>query len=286
MISVEQFKKDIATAKYPDAEEKIIKNDPDSAAEWCINLLKKEESISIKDGQIYICTDLQDVFEVYAKYMDWTSSDDDIKKTLALFAISSICLYELKGEHVDKIMALFACFDKWFGYDTVDSDGLICIKFDDLEKQYNLYRENVAGNSIPEFDTKILEIFGNNTERFLRLVTEKEEKEEKEYDSDPSRMWEINTLVLKYTIDIDDPVGSIKDIDISYKKLLYWAWIREENQEMKDEYYNGIFLTFIDLKNSGTLFQIVVNFEDHKKEDEEILLKDLIKKVAINLNFD
>lgn len=261
-----------------DTDEIILKGDSAVAADWCLNFLKEEGSIVVVGEEMYICIDLRDVFDSTLNDVDWEMEDDEtLKDELNLFPISWACRNEIHGKNNDEVMAILCWFDKFFGYDSAISDGIVGLTFNDLKKNYNFYREKVSDKDVPVFEEGIRKIFKEKTDRFLKLMG----YEAKEIPREP-HLWETSGPDLKGTCG-GDTVDSISEIETKGLKLLYWSWKRNVCGEFEYEFYNGIVLTFIDLDREGKIYEVIVNFEDNVKEKEEILLKDLIKRTAINL---
>lgn len=282
MISVAQFKKEISEITYPSSSVLILKGDTTVAADWCLDFLKDEGSITVKDGEIYIRINLQDAFDSVLNEFDWEfSSDDNLKEEMNLFTISCNCCVELHGDHNDEVMAILFWFDKFLGYDAAIGDGIVGLTFDDLKKYYNLYREKVD-KDIPVFEEEIRSVFGDKTDRFLKIMGYNSCDRIDDASRSVSRLWETSGPTLKGTRS-GKSVESVSEVETDGMKLLYWSWIREACDENPCGYYNGISLSFIDLSREGTLFEIIVHFDDEEKENEEQLLKDLIKTSAIKL---
>lgn len=255
---------------YPSEDEIIIKENFASSADWCLNFLKDDLIVVVKE-EMYICIDLRDVFDSALNDLDWDDADDTLKASLGLFPIFGSCRNEMCGEHNDEVMVILCWFDKFCGYDSTFGVGIVGFTFEDLKKHYNLYREKVSDKDIPVFEEEIRKIFKEKTDRFLKLVG---------YEQKAPHLWETSGPILKGTRGGGYAVGSISEFKTVGMKLLYWSWERKEG---KKYFYNGISLSFIDLEQEGTLFEVIVNFDDREKENEERLLKDLIKRTAINL---
>lgn len=66
-------------------------------------------------------------------------------------------------------------------------------------------------------------------------------------------------------------------------ELIYWSWTRHHDDDYYDEYYNAIWLYFVDPANANKLILVVVNPRDTAKDYEEQALRNLIAARSIQL---
>ncbi len=176
MISIQQFSDDVKNAvyaRYDDRDNLIILKDKseeekEDIVHYCLDILKNEGTIKEKDGMLYICMDFESVFDEFKDLMDMCDLSVLEEFHGRLFPISSEFRTEMDEEDKqDATQAILSAFDKWFGYETEAGDGIVGITFEDVKKQYELYRTAFGGDS---FEDKVKEVFGDDYDRFMHFM--------------------------------------------------------------------------------------------------------------------
>jgi len=174
MISVEDFKKDIATITYPDelgyGKGRLIipkKNIQDSV-QWCVDLITTNDSFVVKNGMIYFFPNIRILLKNYNFH---PSKNNTRKKPLVQIFTNS---EYIGGDRNDEVFAISACFSKLFGYSTRVNLIDIGIYLEDVEGLYNLYRLEVD-DAIPKFNDVFKEV---NSETHQNLLSETESEGE------------------------------------------------------------------------------------------------------------
>jgi len=185
MISIEQFLKDVQNATYPvnklydhvEQEGLILQGMTTKrklkAAKLALEMVIDEGSLKEKNGMLYISTPVELMFED-AKDIVCCENEYNAQLSLpgALYPISCKGRSHVIGRDDPAIVALLCSFDKWFGYDTACADGIIGLKFEDIEKQHSLYQQAFKDEQEPLHD-QLRQLFETSEyyNRFLKSAT-------------------------------------------------------------------------------------------------------------------